>query len=678
MGLLRDFFSSPDFMPHGYCYLWQPGLVWLHVLSDSLIALAYFSIPVALIYFIRKRRDLPFDWMFVCFGAFILACGATHAMEVWNVWHGAYWLAGIIKAVTAAVSLVTAVLLVRLIPQAMSLRSPEVLRLEIAERKRAEEALSRAKNDLELRVQERTTELSNTNDDLVGQILQRNLAEEELRRTEERFRLLIERVEDYAIFILDPTGRVASWNVGAQRIQGYSAQEMIGQHFSRFYPQDNGSRGKPEQALREAAAEGRFEEEGWRVRKDGSHFWANVVLTALRDPRGGLVGFSKITRDLTERKRIEEALRASEEQLRIAQKASGSGAWDWNPRTGVCVWSEDHSRIFGLPPESVAPTWESGFELVLPDDRPRLQATVLQALKPEGELEVEYRIQRRDGQVRWVMSKGRTYCGDEGRPIRMIGLTQDITDRKNLEQALQKTQSEIARLSRVLTMGELTSSIAHEVNQPLAAVVTNGDACLRWLTLDPPNICKARDSVVWIIKEGKRAAKVIKRIRAMAKNTPPQKAALGVNEVIEEVLGLVNSELSRNRVSLQTQLASQLPGVLGDRVQLQQVILNLISNGIEAMNAITQGPKELAISTNAVENDQVLITVRDSGTGLTPKLAERLFEAFFTTKNEGVGLGLSISRTIVEAHGGRLWAVANDDHGATFHFTLPRMAEAAV
>jgi C4-dicarboxylate-specific signal transduction histidine kinase len=198
------------------------------------------------------------------------------------------------------------------------------------------------------------------------------------------------------------------------------------------------------------------------------------------------------------------------------------------------------------------------------------------------------------------------------------------------------------------------------------------------LTLDPPNICKARDSVDWIIKEGKRAAEIIKRIRAMAKNTPPQKAALGVNEVIEEVLGLVNSELSRNRVSLQTQLASQLPGVLGDRVQLQQVILNLISNGIEAMNAITQRPKELAISTNAVENDQVLVTVRDSGTGLTPKLAERLFEAFFTTKNEGMGLGLSISRTIVEAHGGRLWAVANNDHGATFHFTLPRMAEAAV
>jgi C4-dicarboxylate-specific signal transduction histidine kinase len=260
----------------------------------------------------------------------------------------------------------------------------------------------------------------------------------------------------------------------------------------------------------------------------------------------------------------------------------------------------------------------------------------------------------------------------------MIGLTYDITERKQLEQTLQKTQSEIAHLSRVLTMGELTSSIAHEVNQPLAAVVTNGDACLRWLSLDPPNLAKARESVSWIIEEGRRAGEVIKRIRAMAKNTPPQKTTLVLNDVIQEVIGLVNVELSRNRVSVQTELGSGLPGVLGDRVQLQQVILNLVANGVEAMNAITQWPRELLISSKATEDDHVLVSVRDCGTGFTPKLIDRVFDAFFTTKNEGIGLGLSISRTIVEAHGGKLWAVANNDHGATFQFTLPRMAQAAV
>ena len=225
-------------------------------------------------------------------------------------------------------------------------------------------------------------------------------------------------------------------------------------------------------------------------------------------------------------------------------------------------------------------------------------------------------------------------------------------------------------------MGELTSSIAHEVNQPLSAVVMNGDACLRWLSLDPPNLAKVRESVCWIIEGGKRAGQVIKRIRALAKNTPAQKTTLAVNEVIEEVIGLVNGELARNRVSLQTQLASELPGVLGDRVQLQQVILNLVANGIEAMNAITQWPKELSISSKATEDDSVLVSVRDCGTGFAPRVMDRLFDAFFTTKNEGMGLGLSISRTIVEAHGGKLWAVTNNDHGATFQFTLPRTAQA--
>jgi PAS domain S-box-containing protein len=663
-------------MPHGYCYLWQPGLVRLHVLSDSLIALAYFSIPVMLIVFIRKRRDLPFDWMFVCFGAFILACGTTHAMEVWNIWHGAYWLAGIIKAITAVASLATAVLLVKLLPQAIRLPSPEELRLEVAERRRAQEALHEAKAELELRVQERTAELRKMNDEMLGEIMQRNLAEEELRRTEERFRLLVERAEDYAIFILDSSGRIATWNAGAERIQGYSAKEMIGHHFSHFYTPEDMKHGKPERTLQVAAAEGRYEEEGWRLRKDGSNFWANVVITALRDIPGTLIGFSQITRDLTERKRVEEALRSSEEQLRIAQKASGAGAWDWNPASGVCTWSEDHARIFGLAPDNLRQTWASFLGLVHPDDRSRVQTLTIQALKPEGELEIEYRIERPDAQVRWVMSKGRTYCDNVGVPLRMIGLTQDITDRKQLEQTLQKTQSEIAHLSRVLTMGELTSSIAHEVNQPLAAVVTNGDACLRWLSLEPPNLAKARESVCWIIEEGKRAGQVIKRIRALAKNTPAQKTALAVNEVIEEVIGLVNGELVRNRVSLQTQLAPELPGVLGDRVQLQQVILNLVANGIEAMNAISQWPKELSISSKATEDDRVLVSVRDCGTGFAPRLIDRVFDAFFTTKNEGMGLGLSISRTIVEAHGGKLWAVANNDHGATFKFTLPRMAQA--
>jgi FixJ family two-component response regulator len=205
---LKAFLSSNDFMPHGYCYMWNTKLVWLHVISDSLIALAYLSIPITLVYFIRKRRDVPFNWVFVCFGVFILACGGTHLMEVWTLWNANYWLSGALKAVTAVASVSTAILLVRLIPRALALPSPEALRREIVERKRAQEALQNAKQDLELRVQERTAELTNANQILLAEIAQRKQTEEELRRSEERFRLLVESVQDYAIFMLNPAGAV--------------------------------------------------------------------------------------------------------------------------------------------------------------------------------------------------------------------------------------------------------------------------------------------------------------------------------------------------------------------------------------------------------------------------------------------------------------------------------------
>jgi PAS domain S-box-containing protein len=676
MEFLRTLSSPNDFMPHGYCYLWDPGLVWLHVISDFLIAVAYFSIPITLMYFIRRRKDVPFNWIFICFGMFILACGATHVMEIWNLWYADYWLSGGIKLVTALASVATAILLVRLIPHALALPSPEAMRLEIAERKRAQEDLGKAKDELEIRVQERTAKLQKTNDDLSDEILQRNFAEEALRRSEERFRLLVESVQDYAIFMLDTSGRVTTWNQGAEHINGYPTKEIIGRHFSQFYQAEDIQRGKPETVLQIAAAEGRFEEYGWRVRKDGSKLWVNAVITALHNPQGKLVGFSKITRNLTEQMRVEAALRGSEEQLRIAQEASGSGAWDWDPRADLATWSERHSQIFGLEVSDVKHTWSSFLHLVDPSDRARVQLAILTALKPNGELEVEYRINRPDGQARWVLSKGRTYCDSAGVPMRMVGLTMDITERKQLEHDLLKTQSDLARISRLLTLGELTSSIAHEVNQPLVAVVTNGDACIRWLASEPPKLDKVRESLAWIIKEGKRAGEIIKRIRDLAKNEAPQKTKLLVNDVITEVINLAGSELANNQVTLRTEFASDLPPIYGDRVQLQQVILNLVANAIDAMKSIHEHPRELWISSRATSDGQILITVRDCGTGVEPNILENVFQAFFTTKKEGMGLGLSISRTIVETHGGRMWALSNNDQGATFQFTLPMVAGA--
>jgi len=245
-------------------------------------------------------------------------------------------------------------------------------------------------------------------------------------------------------------------------------------------------------------------------------------------------------------------------------------------------------------------------------------------------------------------------------------------------EALQRVQTELAHVSRVMTLGELTASIAHEVNQPLAAIVTNSNACLRWLGGATPNLAEARHAVERIIKDGYRASEVISRVRTLVKKTPPRNDLVDLNEVIVEVLALAQSEARRNHVLLKQDLANGLPPVLGDRVQLQQVILNLIVNGLEAIAKVNEGARELTVSSGKDESDNLFVAVRDSGEGLDQVNLEQVFDAFFTTKPDGMGMGLAICRTIIESHGGRLWAAANPPRGAMFQFSLPPASERAV
>jgi len=246
----------------------------------------------------------------------------------------------------------------------------------------------------------------------------------------------------------------------------------------------------------------------------------------------------------------------------------------------------------------------------------------------------------------------------------------DITERKRADEALHKTQAELAHVTRVATLGELTASIAHEVNQPLAAIVTNGNACLRWLAGDSPNLDEARETARRIIRDGNRAGDVIGRIRTLLRKTGTEKELLDMNQAIREVVALAEDEVRRNEVALRTELTGDLPPILGDRVELEQVVLNLIMNAIEAMSAIGDRPRELVVRTQSGEVDQVCVTVQDSGIGLDPQSMGRIFDAFYTTKSQGMGMGLAISRSIVENHGGQLWAVPNEGPGATFQFTL--------
>ena len=290
------------------------------------------------------------------------------------------------------------------------------------------------------------------------------------------------------------------------------------------------------------------------------------------------------------------------------------------------------------------------------------------------------------GYAEWFnQSFGRRYLSVTYSPLRptserveaVLAIGRDLTEHVLASEALREAQMELAHVTRVTTLGELTASIAHEVNQPLAAVVANAEACLRWLDRGTPDLDAARRSVEWIIDDGNRASEVIRRVRALANKTDIEKVPLDVNDVVREVIALVQRELISHRVSLRMELAPALPMILGDRVQLQQVIINLVMNGIEAMQSVTDRPRELVIRSRQDETQQVLVSVTDCGVGISAENADRLFNAFFTTKSGGMGMGLSICRSIMEAHGGRLWATANVPHGATFQFTLPVNADTA-
>ena len=380
--------------------------------------------------------------------------------------------------------------------------------------------------------------------------------------------------------------------------------------------------------------------------------------------------------EIAERKNAEGALLSSEAQLKQAQAVAHLGSYEVDVLTGHTRWSDEIFRILGLDPASGSLSHQDFVErIVHPEDQRDAKQRYDQVVH-EGQLyDLEYRVIRPDGSLRSVQSMGEPIRNADGTVVRLVGALLDITDRRQTEEALREAQAELAHVTRVATLGELTTSIAHEINQPLAAVANNASACVRWLAGPAPNLEEARQSAALIIADGHRAGQIISRIRALAKKAPPRKDWLDINETILEVIALARSEVQRNRARLQTQLSNDVPLVVGDRIQLQQVILNLIINAIEAMSEISEESRELQIVTGKDELQGVLVTVRDSGPGLNLGSLDHLFDAFYTTKPQGMGMGLAISRSIIQAHGGRLWATVNEGRGAAFQFTLPHDGE---
>jgi C4-dicarboxylate-specific signal transduction histidine kinase len=376
-----------------------------------------------------------------------------------------------------------------------------------------------------------------------------------------------------------------------------------------------------------------------------------------------------LKKEVAERRRAEDALKRSEAFLAEGQRLSRVGSFSWRLDTDEITFSEELYRIFEL--DCDAPVMlEQIVGRVHPEDVPLLSEKMDLARRNINDHDYAIRLRMPDGRVKYLRTKSYGIRDRDGR-LEHVGAIQDATEHRLSEEALAKVSSELAHVTRVSSLGALTASIAHEINQPLSGIVTNASTCLRMLAADPPNVDGARETARRTIRDANRASDVITRLRALCSKKETTIESLDLNEAIREVIALSLSELQRNRVILRTELADDLPLVTGDRVQLQQVVLNLLRNASDAMSAVDDRPRRMVITTEREEGDRVRLTVQDAGVGLDPQAMDRLFEAFYTTKNEGMGMGLSVSRSIIERHHGRLWAAPNDGPGATFSFSIP-------
>ena len=490
---------------------------------------------------------------------------------------------------------------------------------------------------------------------------------EALRHSEAQWKEVFEH-NPVMYFMVDAAGTVLSVNTFGAAQLGYSVSELLGQSVLKVFPAEERHVAQSNVAI---CLENIGQTHSWeicKVRRDGSSLWVRENAKAVRRLDNQLIVLIACE-DITERKLAEDALRQSEMYLAEAQRLSRTGSYGLRTASGEIVWSEETFRIFEFE-RAPSVRLDAVLQRVHPDDRVRVQQTIDRASRDGKDFAHGYRLQMPDGSVKHVHATAHAVTDAAG-DVEFVGAVTDVSSRKRAESELHEAQANLAHVTRVTALGELAASIAHEVNQPLAAVVTNAAACLRWLDREPANLKEARGTLQSIINDGNRAGEVIQRVRALVNKTADQKAPLHINEVVNEVISLVQHELFSHRVALRLELPPTLPPVLADRIQLQQVILNLVINGIEAMQPVKDRPRELVIRTRLDEASQVLVTVSDSGVGVAAENADRLFDAFFTTKSNGMGMGLSICRSIVDAHGGRLSASDNSGPGATFQFTLP-------
>jgi len=654
---------SPDFMPHGFCYLWDPRIVWLHVISDGLIALSYYCIPVILIFFIRKNRDLPFNNIFWMFGTFILACGTTHLMEIWNVWHGSYLLAGVIKAITAAVSVATAAVLVPLVPKVISL--PGRIRLQ------------EVNHDLELEIAER-------------------------QRTEEvrgRLAAVVESSDD-AIISKTLDGTITAWNPGAEKLFGYSSLEAVGKPMRMLLP--------PERAQEESAILARIgygervdHFETVRVRKDGKRVDVSVTISPIKNSSGAIVGASNIARDITEHKRAEsdlaqhaEALARSRQELetqtltlRSVLESMAEGLVAADEQGKFVIWNTAAEKILGLGPTNLpSEKWTEHYGLFLPDMMtpfPNDQLPLVLAIQGEASTTEMFVRNPELTEGTWIEVSGSPRKDRDGIVNGGVVAFRDVTRRKADEREILRLNEDLelrvtertAQLEAAnKELESFSYSVSHDLRAPLRHIIGFSKMLVEEFgsTLDPAahhyleRIQAGTQKMGLLVDELLNLA----RLGRHALNLRPT----GLNALVAEVVTILQPDIEGRDKGREVEwLIADLPQLDCDPVLVTQVFQNLLANALKFTRKRTHAIIEVGCQKEK-ESGQAVLMVRDNGTGFSMKYVDKLFGVFQRLHNaedfEGTGIGLATVQRIVHKHGGRVWAEGEVDKGAAFYFTL--------
>jgi two-component system, cell cycle sensor histidine kinase and response regulator CckA len=629
--------TSSNFLAHRFCFFNNPELVWANVVSDSVIALSYIAISATLALLVqRARRDIPFSWVFLAFGLFIVACGGTHLMEALTVWVPLYWLSADVKIVTALASLATAISLPRLVPKTISLL-----------------AASKVAAERKLQLEEANTRLLGRTQDATS-----------------RLAAIVEGSEDAIIaFRLD--GVVTDWNQAATRLYGYSAEEAIGHNLSVIVPPSRAH--ELTEILNVLAAGGRIRQfETVRLRNDGSPVDVSFSVAPITGQNGTVIGVAGITHDITDRKRMEEALRRSEERFRLAALATKDAIWDLDVSSGGVWRSETFWEHFGYPPKDKEPDVTGWKDLVHPEDRDRVWNQQQTALSRRSDsYEVEYRFRRADDSYAVVLDRAYIVYDEHGQPLRAVGAITDLSDRRELEEQFLQAQ-------KMEAVGRLAGGVAHDFNNILMIIRSYSDMMRE--QLNPED--KHRKNVDQVLKAAERAASLTQQLLAFSRKQRLSPRIIDLNFVVEDSSKMIKRLIGED-IELNVSLGKPLWAVKADPGQIVQVLMNLCVNARDAMRKggeLGIGTENVSIDVEAarkrpafVPGNYAVLVVSDTGTGMTKEVQTHLFDPFFTTKESGKGTGLGLSTVygIVKQSGGYIWFESELGRGSSFSLYFP-------